>query len=69
MPRAVRLTEKLYEEFAHRIAGVKLITSKGGVFEVTVDGILLYSKRETKRHTTFEEVRTLITSQFGETGS
>lgn len=69
MPRAVRLTEKLYEEFAHRIAGVQLITSKGGVFEVTVDGILLYSKRETKRHTTFEEVRALITAQFGETGS
>lgn len=65
MPRAVRLTEKLYEEFAHRVLSVKLITSKGGVFEVTVNGNLLYSKKETKRHTTFEEVRDLITTQVG----
>jgi selenoprotein W-related protein len=67
MPRAVRLTEKLYEEFAHRIAGIKLITSKGGVFEVVVDGTLLYSKKETKRHTSFEEVRDLINSHLGGT--
>lgn len=67
MPRAVRLTEKLYEEFAHRITSVKLITSKGGVFEVVVNGSLLYSKKDTKRHTTFEEVRDLIKTQFSET--
>jgi selenoprotein W-related protein len=67
MPRAVRLTEKLYEEFAHRIATIQLITSKGGVFEVTVNGVLLYSKKATKRHTTFEEVRDLMIAQLGET--
>lgn len=65
MSRAVSLTEKLYEEYAHRIAGIKLITSKGGVFEVVVDGTLLYSKKETKRHTSFEEVRDLINAHVG----
>jgi selenoprotein W-related protein len=33
-----------------------LIPSKGGVFEVTVDGDLIYSKKESGRHADPEEV-------------
>ncbi len=36
---------------------VELIRSKGGVFEVVADGRLIYSKKQTKRHATWEEVR------------
>ncbi|MFQ5688827.1 MAG: SelT/SelW/SelH family protein [Gemmatimonadota bacterium] len=35
---------------------VEFLESSGGVFEVTVDGRLVYSKRATGRHATHEEV-------------
>ena len=34
--------------------------SRGGVFEVTVDDDLVYSKKETKRHATIDELREAI---------
>lgn len=33
-----------------------LIPSSGGVFEVTVDGKLIYSKKKTGRHAEYEDV-------------
>jgi len=39
---------------------VDLIPSSGGVFEVTMDGGVLYSKRATGRHCTEEEIFSLI---------
>jgi len=35
---------------------VTLQPSRGGVFEVTVDEDLVYSKKETKRHATIDEL-------------
>jgi selenoprotein W-related protein len=37
-----------------------LIPSKGGVFEVTVDGDLVFSKKELSRHAKAGEVMKLI---------
>lgn len=37
-----------------------LIPSKGGAFEVTVDGTLVYSKKATGRHADSEEVLAAI---------
>jgi selenoprotein W-related protein len=37
-------------------ATVELIPSSGGVFEVTRDGELIYSKRQTGRHAEWEDV-------------
>jgi len=39
---------------------VELIPSGGGVFEVVVDGDLVYSKQSTGRHAEPGEVATLI---------
>jgi selenoprotein W-related protein len=39
---------------------VKLIPSSGGVFDVTVDGQLVFSKREVRRHAAPGEVLRLI---------
>lgn len=39
-------------------ATVELIPSSGGVFEVTRDGELIYSKRQTGRHAQWEDVAT-----------
>jgi selenoprotein W-related protein len=40
------LTSKLLTTFKQQIQDLKLIPSKGGCFEVTVNGELLYSKLE-----------------------
>lgn len=43
------MTEELMNNFIGSIAGVNLIPSGGGVFEVIVDGQLIFSKKELKR--------------------
>jgi selenoprotein W-related protein len=49
---------RIREEFPG--AEVELIESSGGVFEVTVDGELVHSKKATGRHAEWEEVRQRI---------
>jgi len=44
-------------------ADVKLIESAGGVFEVTVDGDLVFSKQKLGRHAEPGEVLELITGR------
>ncbi len=41
------MTGKLIESLKQRLAGFTLIPSRGGCFEVTVDGDLIYSKLAT----------------------
>jgi len=50
------MVDKLLEEFEHHISGLRMIPSRGGVFEVEIDGDLIYSKKETERHAEYEEV-------------
>jgi selenoprotein W-related protein len=50
------MVDGLLEEFEPKIQSVKLIPSKGGVFEVTVDGDLVYSKKATGVHAEYEDV-------------
>jgi selenoprotein W-related protein len=57
------MTEQLFNEFGEQIDSLVLVPSSGGVFEVEVDGNLLYSKKETRRHATYEEVRDAIRGQ------
>jgi selenoprotein W-related protein len=49
------MAEELFEEFGQAFE-ILLIPSKGGVFEVAVDGDLVYSKLETGRHAEYAEV-------------
>jgi selenoprotein W-related protein len=51
------MTDELLTEFESHVASWKLIPSKGGVFEVTVNGDLVYSKKKTGRHAEIDEVR------------
>jgi selenoprotein W-related protein len=55
---------KLYEP---EIETITLIPSDGGKFEIEVNGSLLYSKLETKRHAEPGEVAQLI-SKFMQRG-
>jgi len=56
----VSLTSELLKNYEHVIESVTLVPSDGGRFEVSVNGKLIYSKLETKRHAEAGEVLGLI---------
>jgi selenoprotein W-related protein len=58
------LTADLLKDFEHSIAEWKLIPSRGGVFEVTIDGELVFSKKQLGRHATTVEIRNLIETRL-----
>jgi len=41
------LTSKILTQFKQNVKDMKLIPSKGGCFELTIDGDLVYSKLKT----------------------
>ena len=47
------MAEAIFEEFGQQYE-ITLIPSKGGAYEVVVDGELVYSKLETGRHADYE---------------
>jgi selT/selW/selH-like putative selenoprotein len=47
-------------------AEIRLLESSGGLFEVTVDGALVFSKKATRRHAQPGEVLTAIRQLRGE---
>ncbi len=54
------LADDLLKDYEHVIESVTLIPSEGGRFEVSVNGKLVYSKLETKRHAQAGEVVGII---------
>ncbi|MBK9780599.1 MAG: Rdx family protein [Anaerolineales bacterium] len=48
------------KNYEHVIEGITLVPSDGGRFEVSVNGSLLYSKLQTKRHAEAGEILGLI---------
>jgi selenoprotein W-related protein len=56
----VSLIEELLKNFEHLIEAVALVPSDGGRFEVSVNGKLLFSKLETRRHAEEGEIVKLI---------
>ena len=55
----------LLTNYQHVIAGLRLVTGGNGVFNVTVDGDLIYSKAQTGRHAEPGEVLELFTDLMG----
>ncbi len=58
------MTEQLLADFESEIEELTLIPSDGGVYEVEVDGELVYSKKQTGRHAEYEEVRDAIKAKL-----
>jgi selenoprotein W-related protein len=56
----VSLVGELLKDYEHVIESVALIPSDGGRFEVSVNGQLIYSKLQTKRHAEAGEIVNLI---------
>lgn len=51
--------------YQHIISETRIIGGSKGIFDVTVDGEMLYSKRETGRHANPGEVLELFRERYG----
>ena len=56
----------LIHDYQHVIAELTLVTGAKGVFDVVVDGDMLYSKHATGRHAAPGEVLELFRDRYGE---
>ena len=54
------LVQEVLKDYEHVIEGITLVPSDGGKFEVSVNGELVYSKVQTKRHAEAGEILGLI---------
>ena len=52
----MRTAKDLLHDYQHVIADLTLVTGSGGVFDVEVDGALLFSKKQVGRHAQDGEV-------------
>lgn len=59
------MVDQLLEEFEHQLSGITLIPSRGGVYEVELDGELVFSKKALERHAEYEEVAEQVRSRIG----
>ena len=58
------MANEILSEFEQKIDEFALLPSGGGVFEVMVGDELVYSKKETGRHTDYAEVGPLVAKLF-----
>ena len=58
-------TTDLLSNYQHVIEDLRLVTGSKGVFDVTVNGELLYSKDQTGRHANDGEVLSMFTELVG----
>jgi len=56
----VRAAEDLLHDYQHVIEELTFVTGSGGIFDVEVDGEMLYSKKKTGRHAEPGEVLQLF---------
>jgi len=61
----VGAAEDLLANYQHVIEDLRLVTGENGVFDVTVDGDLIYSKAQTGRHAEPGEVLDLFANLMG----
>lgn len=59
-PRAVSLTANLLAQWGQNIKALTLVPSSGGVFEIELNGELIYSKAKTGRHADDGEVEDIL---------
>jgi selenoprotein W-related protein len=61
----VRTVHDLLHDYQHVIADLTLVMGSKGVFDVEVDGELIYSKHQTGRHANDGEVLKLFREHIG----
>ena len=55
----------ILHDYQHVISELTLVTGSAGVFDVVIDGEVLYSKHETGRHAEPGEVLDLLRAHLG----
>lgn len=60
VPQAASLAEILMNEFSWDISGIQLVPGTQGAFEITFDGDLIYSKKQTDEFPSNELIARLI---------
>ena len=63
-PKAASFAEALFNHFRHQIESLELVPGSGGVFEVTVNGNRIHSKKESGQ---YPEVDSFIIKMEGKT--
>jgi selenoprotein W-related protein len=61
----VSAVSDLLSNYQHVMTDLLLVTGDNGVFDVTVDGVLIYSKARTGRHADGGEVLALFADLMG----
>lgn len=56
LPTALDMAKQLLGRFRHDLAALKLVPGEDGVFDVSVDGELVFSKNEAGRFPKEEEI-------------
>jgi len=62
----VSTASDLLQNYQHVVKSLTFTTGSKGIFDVTVDGELLYSKAVTGRHAESGEVLQLFTEKYGQ---
>ena len=62
LPRAASLATQLLEKYGNNIENLSLLPSDGGVFEITKNEILIFSKKQLGRFPEDSEVFDLVES-------
>ena len=62
LPRASRMAVDLLEKYGNNVTELTLIPSSGGVYEVTKNGTLIFSKKELQRFPKQDELIDIIQS-------
>ena len=60
LPRAAWMAQELLTTFEGELAEVALKPGRGGVFDVSLDGSLLFSRAETRRFPELKEIKQLV---------
>ena len=61
----MRLAESVIDRWAPLLESVELVSSKGGVFKVDLDGRTLFDKKAIGRHAEPGEVEKLLEPELG----
>ena len=61
--RATWVAQELLTTFVDELKEVSLVPGKGGIFNVTVDGALIWSRAEARRFPELSELKQLVRDQ------
>ncbi|OGT81364.1 MAG: selenoprotein [Gammaproteobacteria bacterium RIFCSPLOWO2_02_FULL_61_13] len=58
--RAAWMAQELLTTFEEELSGVELVPGRGGIFEVRLDGVRIFSRKEQGRFPESKELKQLI---------